>query len=229
MTKEQILAAIEQAVSTGEIKDVDTGFVTKIKEQNANAALSFWVGTSAQYNAIAEKVENCFYIITDETAEEDINKAIEQIQTNIESLESRLPKVLFKGEAKIKKDARTDISVKDIEKYKVISIDGEIYTRKKYLDENGTHFTWDMFQSNYNYFDYQTVNGTEVKVQTTFTKWFEVKAGTLTFYDGVVATDGKKYYSAFANKIAFINCDYKSTAADSIGNDWTITEIIGIA
>ena len=32
MTKEQILAAIEQAVEDGEIRDVDTGFVTKVKE-----------------------------------------------------------------------------------------------------------------------------------------------------------------------------------------------------
>ena len=59
MTKEQILAAITQAVSTGEIKDVDTGFVTKIKELNKNKQLSFWVGTTAEYNAIETKLENC--------------------------------------------------------------------------------------------------------------------------------------------------------------------------
>ena len=29
-TKEQILSAIQQAVNSGEIKNVDTGFVTKI-------------------------------------------------------------------------------------------------------------------------------------------------------------------------------------------------------
>lgn len=67
MTKEQILSAIEQAITTGEIKDVDTGFVTKIKEQNTGAALTFWVGTKAEYNALETKARNCFYIITDDT------------------------------------------------------------------------------------------------------------------------------------------------------------------
>lgn len=90
MTKEQILAAISQAVSTGEIKDVDTGFVTKIKEQNSGAALSFWVGTSAEYNALPEKAGNCFYILTDDTAKEDIenllkvlNEATTALQTTV--------------------------------------------------------------------------------------------------------------------------------------------------
>lgn len=65
MTKEQILAAITQAVSTGSVGDVDTGFVTTVKEKNGGRAVTFWVGTQAQYNALAEKEENCMYIITD--------------------------------------------------------------------------------------------------------------------------------------------------------------------
>lgn len=78
MTKEQILTAIEQAIRTGEIKDVDTGFVTKIKEQNAGKYISFWVGTQAQYNALTEKPENCMCIFTDEkTVEEKIRDQIQ--------------------------------------------------------------------------------------------------------------------------------------------------------
>lgn len=72
MTKEQILAAITQAIETGEIGDVDTGFVTKIKETNAGGYVSFWVGTTAQYNALQTKEANCLYIITDETKAEDL-------------------------------------------------------------------------------------------------------------------------------------------------------------
>lgn len=83
MTKEQILAAIEQAVSTGEIKNVDTGFVTRLKEQNANKALTFWVGTTAEYNAIPQKVENCFYILTDDTTAEDINTRFTEFETEL--------------------------------------------------------------------------------------------------------------------------------------------------
>jgi len=59
-TKEQILSAIQQAVNSGEIKNVDTGFVTKIKEQNKNAGLMFWVGTQAEYNALESKKTTVF-------------------------------------------------------------------------------------------------------------------------------------------------------------------------
>lgn len=87
MTKEQILTAILQAISTGEIKDVDTGFVTTVKEQNSGAGLSFWVGTQAQYNAIETKIANCFYIITDDTTAEELNKKIVETDKRLEALE----------------------------------------------------------------------------------------------------------------------------------------------
>lgn len=51
MTKEQIFAAIAEATGntpTG----VDEAFITKIKEGNENGAVSFWVGTEAQFNAL---------------------------------------------------------------------------------------------------------------------------------------------------------------------------------
>jgi hypothetical protein len=86
MTKEQILAAIEQATSTGEIKDVDTGFVTKLKESNKNAALSFWVGTQAEYNALETITENCFYIISDDTSGEDFDTAFAELKEEVEAL-----------------------------------------------------------------------------------------------------------------------------------------------
>jgi hypothetical protein len=86
MTKEQILTAIEQAVSTGKIMDVDSGFITNIKEQNGNTALSFWVGTQAQYNALPEKVNDCFYIITDDTTKEDIENSLNDLYRTTENL-----------------------------------------------------------------------------------------------------------------------------------------------
>lgn len=67
MTKEQILAAIAQAVETGSVGNCDTGFITKVKETNSGGYVTFWVGTQAQYNAVAEKESNCMYIITDDT------------------------------------------------------------------------------------------------------------------------------------------------------------------
>lgn len=90
MTKEQILTAIQQAVSTGEIKDVDTGFITTIKEQNRGSALTFWVGTAAEYNAITEKAEDCFYIITDDTKDADTANAISELRKEIENVSANL-------------------------------------------------------------------------------------------------------------------------------------------
>ena len=86
MTKEQILAAISQAVSSGTITDVDSGFVTTIKEQNSNSGLVFWVGTQAQYNALTEKVANCLYLITDDTTVEDLETAIANISKIVNDL-----------------------------------------------------------------------------------------------------------------------------------------------
>ena len=74
MTKEQILAAIAQAVEKGSLGDCDTGFITKVKENNGGRYVTFWVGTQAQYNEIENKVENCLYIIEDETTASDIEK-----------------------------------------------------------------------------------------------------------------------------------------------------------
>ena len=63
LTKEQILSAIEQAVDSGKIKDVDTGFITKIKEQNKNAGLMFWVGNQAEYNALESRKNESIELI----------------------------------------------------------------------------------------------------------------------------------------------------------------------
>lgn len=79
MTKEEILTAIAQAVATHEIHDVDTGFITTIKERNADTALKIWRGTQAEYNAIVTPDPDTFYIITDDDS-------IEQLQDSIDSV-----------------------------------------------------------------------------------------------------------------------------------------------
>lgn len=65
MTKEEIYSAIVQAIEQGEIGDIDTGFVTKIKEQNHNNDLKFWKGTQAEYNALEAVDPTTYYILTD--------------------------------------------------------------------------------------------------------------------------------------------------------------------
>lgn len=111
MTKEQILAAITQAVESHSIADVDTGFVTTLKEQNSNTGLKFWVGTTAQYNAIEQKDENCFYVLTDDTELDDFAEAIQRLDTTVsgatEQIEQQQTQINNLGSSL--QDARDDI------------------------------------------------------------------------------------------------------------------------
>jgi len=86
MTKEQILAAITQAVEGHVITDVDTGFVTKIKEQKGGDPLMFWVGSTAEYNSLETKAPNCFYILTDDTELEDIQSLVNELNTKVNEI-----------------------------------------------------------------------------------------------------------------------------------------------
>lgn len=90
MTKEQIYDAIAEATGSTPT-GVDSAFITKIKEQNANRELKFWVGTQAQYNAIAEPAIDTFYLITDPTFESDIQVEIAELQTEINALKELKP------------------------------------------------------------------------------------------------------------------------------------------
>lgn len=104
MTKEQILSAIAQAVEGHTISDVDTGFVEKIKEQNAKSNLKFWVGTTAQYNALPEKESGCYYILTDDTTFDDMESAVNEMQASVNEMQATIagletPNTVFYGNA----------------------------------------------------------------------------------------------------------------------------------
>lgn len=80
MTKEQILAAITQAVESGEIKDVDTGFVQTVKTINGKS-LKFFVGTQSEYEALTgEDKKDLFAIITNDMIKEGLLQAIDDIK-----------------------------------------------------------------------------------------------------------------------------------------------------
>ena len=53
MTREQILAAIEQALEQGYVADPDAAVFSKIKEIGAGDTIQLWVGTEAEFNAIS--------------------------------------------------------------------------------------------------------------------------------------------------------------------------------
>lgn len=86
LTKEEIYAAIVQAIEGHQITDVNTGFVTTLKEKNNNSGLSIWIGTTAQYNAIDPKENNCLYILSDDTELEDLETTISNLNEAVENL-----------------------------------------------------------------------------------------------------------------------------------------------
>lgn len=86
MTKEQIIAAIMQAVSTGVIKDVDAGFITKIQEMNENKSIKLWIGTMAQFNALENKDENTLYIFSDDPTISEIGAKFDEIDETINNI-----------------------------------------------------------------------------------------------------------------------------------------------
>lgn len=89
MTKEQIISAIAQATGAiPETIDVDAAFITKIKETNAGKEIKFWVGTTAQYNALQSKPLNTFYIFTDDPTAEQIKEMAEKINEFISGVQS---------------------------------------------------------------------------------------------------------------------------------------------
>lgn len=99
MTKEEILTAIAQAVATHEIHDVDTGFVTTIKERNADSALKIWRGTQAEYNAIVTPDPDTFYIITDDDSIEQLQNSIDSVAAADIARYQKFGATLFSGSA----------------------------------------------------------------------------------------------------------------------------------
>lgn len=93
MTKEQIYAAIVQAVNEGTIGDIDTGFITTLKTING-LPLRFFVGNKAAYDELTdEDKQNLFAIITNDTTKEGIIEAIEKLQTDFVNVTYRLERL----------------------------------------------------------------------------------------------------------------------------------------
>lgn len=97
MTKEQVLAAIVQAVENGTITNIDTGFITKIQEMNKQTNLKVWVGTNAEFTALETKAEDTLYLFTDDPTIDDMEQAV----TEVEEAQNDLQAGLTNGTIKV--------------------------------------------------------------------------------------------------------------------------------
>ena len=93
-TKEQILNIIAQAVENGEVRNVNWGAVSTLKEINKNQPLRFWVGTTKEYEAIEQKENNVLYIRTDDTSAAELKNDIASLQDKDIYLENLARSVL---------------------------------------------------------------------------------------------------------------------------------------
>lgn len=61
-------------------KDIAAGgYIESLKEANKGGKLTFWVGNQEEYNALENKKDNCFYIITDDTFGADVEAALQAL------------------------------------------------------------------------------------------------------------------------------------------------------
>lgn len=78
MTTEQILAAIQRAVTTGEVTDEFKAFIETIKEQNKGIGIKFWLGSQDEFNALTETESNTIYFVYT-TVIKDISDGIQEL------------------------------------------------------------------------------------------------------------------------------------------------------
>ena len=122
MTKEQIYAAIVQAVNEGTISNIDTGFITTLKTING-VPIRFFVGERTEYDALSdEEKKNLFAIITNEDTAAQLVEFVNNLENNIKGLEDTLLKIIEQLESgaivvgKAKKDSEGNtISEKYVE------------------------------------------------------------------------------------------------------------------
>ena len=87
----------------------------KIKEQKSGANLKFWVGTTAEYNALPETESGCYYILTDDTTFDDMESAVNEMQASVAEMRATIAgmaepnKVLYGGTAILSGDTETPV------------------------------------------------------------------------------------------------------------------------
>lgn len=100
LTKEQVYELIQG--TTGKVPaGVDEGFITKLKEQRAQADVSIWVGSNAEYNALETKDDNVLYVVTDDPFFQELDERMKVIEDSIATIDSTLRTMMDQKTAEI--------------------------------------------------------------------------------------------------------------------------------
>lgn len=75
---------------------------TSLKETNSGVPISFWVGTLAEYEALETQEQNCLYIISDDTSNQELIDLLNNMQNAIEET-----KAIAEGASTTAEEAKT--------------------------------------------------------------------------------------------------------------------------
>lgn len=130
MSKEQTLTAIAQAIESGKITNVDTGFITTVKTINGTP-LKFFVGAQSEFELLTdEQKNNLFAIITNDVTKDGLLETIEELKTDVNGLSTTLADGSFV--VKNAEHAKTATSLRkneqDVGVYEYDAVVGNLHT-----------------------------------------------------------------------------------------------------
>lgn len=99
-TKQETLAAIQEAISSGELPEEINGLVITLKNPIDNLGYKIAFCTQAKYNELEanEQLEvNCYYFITDDSTWDDWNTIINDLQSDFEELRDEVEEAIETG------------------------------------------------------------------------------------------------------------------------------------
>lgn len=89
-TKQEVLEVIQEAISSGELPEELNGLVITLKNPIDNNGYKIAFCTQAKYNELKAGgllEVNCYYFITDDTTADDLNDAIDGLDSRVDTLE----------------------------------------------------------------------------------------------------------------------------------------------
>lgn len=103
-SKEEVLAVINKAIADGTLADIvaDAAFISQIKCCVSGDTHLFAFVTQAKYNELKENnqlVNNCYYIIIDDTTADDLDEQLETINNSISETKAALNDVITRVDA----------------------------------------------------------------------------------------------------------------------------------
>ena len=99
-TKQETLAAIQEAISSGELPEEINGLVITLKNPIDNEGYKIAFCTQAKYNELEQGGQlevNCYYYITDDSTFDDWNTIITNLQTDFEELRQEVEEAIETG------------------------------------------------------------------------------------------------------------------------------------